>query len=396
LIPRSLRGAAGVVAGAVLLLGTVAFLRVALLPQMGAALHLRPGLLSLVTVVFGVGRLLMDLPAGRLADRAAPMTSFAVAGTALAGASLLAASARGLASLLVAAAVLGVASSTTNMTGMAFFSHAPREVRGKSLATFSAALLGGQSLGPAIAGVVAGIAGWRAAQGAGAALAAAVAIVCVVASRRGAGARRVAAPEPERRGADPSAGTQHLLLYLASFAVFFALGAMPQTLLPVIGAAHYGLSVAVVGVVLGIGGLCRFAGAALGGIVADRISRKAALVPALVAMAAGTALLEVPGGVAVWVAAVVLLSLGSFGSTVAATILADLGGGRRVGRRLGVFRFAGDLGLIAGPLVAGWLYDRSGTGAAVAAVTGTLGVCALVAGAGLGETRHGEPAAAAG
>lgn len=395
MIPARLRGPATLVAGAVLALGTVAFLRVALLPGIGHDLALRPGLLSLVTVVFGVGRLLTDLPAGHAADRIAPLAAFALSAIGLAAGSVLLALAHSLGALLVAAAVLGVASATTNTTGMAYFSHAPREKRGKSLATFSASLLGGQSLGPALAGVVSGAAGWRVAAGAGAVLAALVAVACVV------GGRAVARPQSARPAAADAgsdgriAGGQLGLLYFVSFAVFFGLGAMPQTLLPLIGARGYGLSIGVIGLALGIGGLCRFVGAGIGGVVADRVSRKAALVPALLAMGAGAALLEVPGGVVVWLAAVVLMSLGSFGGTIAATVLADLGGGRRVGRRLGVYRFAGDLGLIAGPLAAGWLYDGIGTGAAVAAVTGLLGGCAVVVAAALGETRHeaGAPVA---
>lgn len=394
MIAAQLRSPGALVAGAVLALGTVAFLRVALLPGIGHDLSLRPGLLSLVTVVFGVGRLLTDLPAGHAADRIAPLAAFALSATGLAAGSVLLALAHSLAALLVAAAVLGVASATNNTTGMAYFSHAPREKRGKSLATFSGALLGGQALGPALAGVLSGAAGWRVAEWSGAALAALVAIGCVL------GGRSVARPRPTpARGAADAANDGRIaagqlgLLYFASFAVFFALGAMPQTLLPLIGARGYGLTVGVIGVALGIGGMCRFVGAAVGGVVADRVSRKAALVPALLAMAGGTALLEVPGGVAVWMAAVVLLSLGSFGGTIAATVLADLGGGRQVGRRLGVYRFAGDLGLIAGPLAAGWLYDGIGTGAAVAAVGGLLALCAAVVASGLRETRHGTPAA---
>ena len=384
-----IRSPAGGVAAAVLVFGTVAFFRVALLPGIGHELVLRPGLLSLVTVVFGVGRLLTDVPAGHLADRIAPLRAFAGSGAGLALASALLAVAHSLPALLVAAAVLGIASATTNTTGMAYFSHAPRAVRGKSLATFSAALLAGQSLGPAIAGVVAGAAGWRVASWTGAVMAGALALGCVAAGR----AVGRAAPAPDRAVAgDASAPPrgQVAILHFVSFAVFFGLGAMSQTLLPLIGSNDYALPVGVIGVVLGVGGLCRFVGAALGGVVADRVSRKAALVPALLAMGGGAALLELPGGALVWVAAVALLSVGSYGVGVAATVLADLGGGRRVGRSLGVFRFTGDLGLTAGPLLAGWLYDASGTGGAVVAVTGLLGICAIVVAVGLRETRYAE------
>jgi MFS transporter, DHA1 family, multidrug resistance protein len=379
-----------IMAAVVLALGTVAFFRVALLPAIGDSLLLRPGLLSLLTVVFGVGRLLADLPAGHVADRMQPLRAFAAAGLALALGSLLLAGAHSLALLLVAAAVLGVASSVVNTTGMTYFSHAPVERRGKSLAMFSAALLGGQSLGPAVAGIASGSTGWRATEAGAGVAAALIGLACIV--YRSALAPGISPQRPARAGAPAAAAvdSQRRLLYFVSFAVFFGLGAMPQTLLPLIGAHDYRLSAGIVGLLLGVGGLCRFVGAAVGGVVADRFSRKAALVPSLLIMGAGAVLLDLPGGPVVWIASVVLFSLGSFGVTVAATMLADLGGGVRVGRRLGTFRFAGDAGLVAGPLAAGWLYDTLGVGAASAGVGGLLAACAVVSAFVLVETRHAE------
>jgi DHA1 family multidrug resistance protein-like MFS transporter len=388
------RGPAARLALLVLALSTVAFLRVALLPAIGHDLVLRPGLISSVTVAFGVGRLVADLPAGDVADRISPLRALGGASGGLALGSLLLAGAHSLAALLVAAAVLGVASSATNTTGMTYFSRGTATHRGKRLAIFSAALLGGQALGPAVSGVVSGEAGWRATEGVAAALAALIALVCLFGRRDGSSPSR----QPERAGGTraprPIDPVQRALLYLVSFSVFGALGALPQTLLPLIGSDRYRLSAGVIGLLLGVGGACRFAGAAVGGVVADRVSRKAALVPALLTMAAGTALLELPGGPAVWAASVVLLSLGSFGITIAATMLADLGGGVRVGRRLGAFRLAGDAGVIVWPLAAGWLYDTLGTRFAIGVVGSLLAATALVAALALAETRTVDAAAA--
>jgi MFS family permease len=103
-------------------------------------------------------------------------------------------------------------------------------------------------------------------------------------------------------------------------------------------------------------------------------------------MTAGVAVLAVPGGVAVWLAAIVLTSLGSIGVSVSATMLADQGGGAS-GRRLGAYRFVGDLGLLVGPLVGTVLYDLAGRSAPLllnAALLGAFTVaCALL----LTETR---------
>ena len=381
------------VGAAVLAVSAVAFFRVPLLPSIGATLGVRPGLLSLVTVVFGVGRLATDVPAGHLADRVAATTALAGAGLLMGLGSFLLAAAGSLGFLLVAAATLGVASSVANTTGMTFFSNAPAGRRGTSMAVYSAALLGGQSFGPAVSGVVSGAAGWRTAEVAGAVAVIAVAVASVALGTGAAETRALPAP----RGAHvqlPRA--QRALLYAVPFSVMFALGAMPQTIVPLIGAHGYGLSAGAIGLTLGLGGLCRFAGAAAGGIAADRYSRKGSLVPGLALMAAGVALLGVRGGTVVFVLAVALMSLGSYGVTVAATMLADLGGSG-MGRRLGTFRFVGDLGLIAGPLAAGTVYDLAGTRASVLVVASLLAACTVVAALLLPETKHieGELAIAA-
>ena len=62
----------------------------------------------------------------------------------------------------VAAFVLGISSATTNATGMTFFSNVGgASHRGTSMAVFSAALLGGQAVGPAVAGLLSSAGGWR-------------------------------------------------------------------------------------------------------------------------------------------------------------------------------------------------------------------------------------------
>lgn len=351
--------------------------------------------MSLFTVVFGVGRLLTDLPAGRIADRAPAPLALAAAGTVMGAGSLLLAAASSLAVLLVAAVVLGIASAVANTTGMAFFSHAPGGRRGTSMALFSVALLGGQSLGPAVAGVLSGALGWRATEaiGGGAVIVAAAALGLAVAGAR-------SGPEPARPGADerdaprrsggpaaPLSGAQRAALYAVPFAVMFALGAMPQTVVPLLGAHGFGLSAGAIGLTLGLGGLCRLAGSGAGGVAADRFSRKGSLVPGLLLLSGGIALLALRLGPAVFVAAVALLSLGSYGITVAATMVADLGGDG-IGRRLGTFRFVGDLGLIAGPLLAGALYDVAGGRASVLATAGLVLLTASVAVALLPETKR--------
>lgn len=373
------------VGGGVLAISTSAFFRVSLLPDLGDALAMSPTALGLFTTVFAVGRLTADIPSGRLADRAPVSRAFVHAGAVVVAGSILLALAPAAEVAILAAFVLGVGSSISNTTGMTWFSaSAPRARRGRSLAVFSGALLVGQALGPALAGSLSLLVGWRGAAAGGAVLGAATAVVFVSFGRLlRAGDRETTGPERAIRAPRPLQAPlrrEVIVLYSVSFALFFTLGSLPQTLVPLIGADEFGLSAATIGLVLGLGGGCRLIGVVVGGVVSDRVSRKAVLVTGLLLMAAGVALLAVGQSVASWLSGIVLMSLGSFGPTAGATILADRTPTGSIGRRLGTFRFVGDLGLLFGPLVVGLLFEQAGQAVSILAVTGLLAVCALAAG----------------
>jgi MFS family permease len=172
-------------------------------------------------------------------------------------------------------------------------------------------------------------------------------------------------------------GIQAAALAAVPFAVFWTLGALPQTLLPVIGSDDLALSASVIGLALGAGGILRFGGSALAGAISDRVSRKAALIPSLLLMAGAVALLAAEPTLTTWLAAIALLSLASSGIAVAATIIADNVPAANVGRRLGAFRFTGDFGLLAGPAVTGLLYQHSGRASAMLVTASLLAVVAL-------------------
>src|SRR3954451_21453489 len=164
------------VGGVVFAGGVASFTRVPLLPSIGPSLSLSAGDLGLLTAAFGLGRLLTDLPAGRIASSLAPRRGLAGAGIALAAACTLLATAGSFAQALVAFALIGCASALTNTTGMFVFATAAgAERRGANMALFSSALMSGQTAGPAAGGALAALAGWRGAIGIAAAIGVAVA-----------------------------------------------------------------------------------------------------------------------------------------------------------------------------------------------------------------------------
>lgn len=377
----------------VLLVSTVAWMRVPLLPAIGEDLGIDATGLGWVVTAFGAGRLLMDLPAGRLADRIPPLRLFTLAALVMAAGSLLFALAS-LPAVVVAASVLvGIGSATSNTTGMATMSAvAPPERRGSAMALYSGALLTGQALGPAVAGVVAGVGGWRVAAGTAAAVALVVAGAAVAASRLEVGRGGRSARQAGSEDHAPLTAAQRLVLVSVAFNVFFTVAALPQMLIPLIGARELDLGPALIGLALGAGGLARIVGTTGTGYVSDRVSRRAALLPCLALQAAGVALL-VRAEAAWWLAAILLMSLGSSGHSVGATMLGDRTRAGEIGRALGRYRFVGDMGLVVGPVLVGWVYELAGRVAAVSLVTTLLVVGLIAAWAVLPETRHRSPAA---
>jgi MFS family permease len=388
------RGPTLLAGGVVFAVAIASFMRAPLLPAIGRDLGITAAAVAMITTAFALGRLVMDLPAGRFADRLPPGRALAGSGVGVAVAAALLGTAQSLAQALAGVFFLGVASALTNTTGMTVFAtSAPSERRGTAMAGFSMALMTGQMLGPAIGGTVAGIAGWRAAQFVAVLIGAGVLAACLLVP-----AGRVARPPRARAPAGPDEAvasrgpgaprtsppglsrSQAAVLAAVPFAVFFAFSALPQTLLPVIGSSDLALSTAAIGLALGAGGVARIGGSAVTGVISDRVSRKAALVPSLVLMAVAVLLLVPPPAVATWLLAILLLSIASSGIAVAATIIADLVPAETVGRRLGTFRFTGDFGLLAGPAVTGVLYQHSGRAAAMLATAAVLGASALAAG----------------
>jgi MFS family permease len=393
----------GPFAGPTLLAGGVvfgvaiaSFMRAPLLPDIGRDLDITAAGLAMLTTAFALGRLVMDLPAGRLADRLPPGRALAGTGVGVAISAILLATAESFGQALAGVFFLGAASSLTNTTGMTLFAtSAPAERRGTAMAGFSMSLMSGQTLGPAVGGVLAGLIGWRAAQGGAALIGVGVLAACLLAPA-GRGSREAVAGSDEAlvRGRVAAAAggpglsrSQAAVLAAVPFAVFFALSALPQTLLPVIGSSELDLTTATIGLALGAGGIARIAGSAATGVLSDRVSRKAALVPSLVGMAIGVLLLAPSPTLVTWLLAIGLLSVASSGIAVAATIIADRVPADTVGRRLGTFRFTGDFGLLAGPAVAGLLYQHSGRASAMLVTAGVLCACALATGLLIAEPR---------
>ena len=385
---------------ALFVISMVGQFRVPLLADIGRDVALTTVDLGLLTTLFAAGRLATDLPAGVLVDRLGVRRILVMVGFLSALGSWLFASAHDRWLVLVAALILGVASAHSNLAGMTYFStNADDHRRGRAMAAYGVAIRGGGAIGPIAAGSLAALGGWRSAMWVGGAVSAALAVAVLMPgmawsrSRVAAGDRRDATATSrvghDNRAVAEYSSTQRLVLDLVPFTGLFAQGALPQTLIPVIGVNSLGLSTASVGVALGIGGVMRIVGTVAGGWVADHVGRKVALVPGLALQTLAIALLALEGRLWAWVTSIVLMSVAAVGTSVSATMLGDQAPPADVGRQLGRFRLMGDAGLLAGPLLMAPLFDTAGQQATAMVVVLLVLACTLAVAIHLPET--GEP-----
>jgi MFS family permease len=361
--------------GGLLIITSIAFLRAPLLPDIGRDLGLSALGLGGLGSAFALGRLTADFPAGAFTDRSRPGAMMAIAAGIVAVGSLVFGLSPVAAIAFVAAFGLGVGSTWTLTGSMAFFARAPRVQRGASMAFFAGALLLGQAVGPFLGGILGALWDWRVAMIVGSVVAAA--LVPFFLRHPGVSPETTGT---EDRGSDDDAIPRPVLsvLYLLPVVQFSIGAAIIQTLVPIVGDDELQLGAATVGIAIGLGGLARLIGAIVSGRLSDKIGRKWAMIPGLSLQTVGLALFAVVGGLVAWWLAILALTLGSVSVNVGSTMLADLTEGGGLGRQLGAFRFAGDLGLMVFPLLSGALYEVGGR------MLGTLPLLVLTAAATIG------------
>jgi len=372
-----------------------AFGRIPLLPEIGRSLEIGAAEIGLLTTAFGLGRLLTDLPAGRLADTVTPIVGLAGAGTLLALSCAMLAAAASLGGALVASALIGCASALTNTTGMyVFATTGGAKRRGARMGIYITALMSGQILGPVLGGTIGSLSGWRVALGVSAAIGVIVVAACAAAWLRQR-SRPAVAPEASAddrpavaRTATRATRPELLALALAPFATFFGMAGLTQTLIPLIGDGRLDLSASAIGLAIGLGAVARFASAWAAGAISDRLSRKVVLVPCLAVMTIGAAILALTPTVVTWSASIALVAFGSSGVSVAAAALADRVPAAELGRELGLFRLLGDFGLLVGPLIIGFAYQASGPRLAAVAATVVFGAATLAAALWIRDAGH--------
>ncbi|MDT7710454.1 MAG: hypothetical protein QOG20_6061 [Pseudonocardiales bacterium] len=337
-----------------------------------------PGTAGFMLALLGVGQILGDVPAARLADRigdrhamvlAAGVAVVCLLGCLLAG------------SLLVlgpALLVIGAANSTFYLARQSYLTEvAPVTLRARAMSTLGGSHRIGLFLGPFVGAAAIGLLGLRGAYVVAmvAATSAAV-LLLVVHDVEASGAR------PVRGGVSPR---EMLSRYRALFATLglavLAVGAVRaarQTVLPLWG-DHLGLGPGQTSLVFGIASAVDMALFYPAGKVMDRYGRLAVALPSMLILGGAMMAIPLTHGVVTLTVVAMIMSFGNgIGSGIMMTLGADTAPADARTQFLAVWRLFSDSGNAAGPVVVSVVALFSTLAAGIVAI-GSVGLLAAVA-----------------
>ncbi|MFH1488465.1 MAG: MFS transporter [Pseudomonadota bacterium] len=324
-----------------------------------------------VVATFGLCRLIMNLPSGLIAERYG--TRFLMSaglmlnalGMFLTGAST---------SILEMASwrfISGAGSAMFTTGSMSFIAaNSTPENRGRLMSLQLGSLLIGTDIGPMIGGVIADHLGFRSPFYVAGIIAAVVALGVLIKLRdapRGTEAKASMSPEDKKgrqEGRDIRtirnllANPTFFILSIFTLLVFFTRSGCRHTLLPLLAVEKVGMSMTQVGFLFTLMTTINLILAVLAGALTDRFGRKAVILPGAFLTLAGLTLFAYTSTVPAFFGAAFILGLGSgFIGPAPAAYAGDLAPPGRTGITMGLYRTFGDMGLISGPLLLGWIAD---------------------------------------
>ena len=363
---------------------------------------------GLLVSAFGVARILVDIPGGRLADRLGTRTTMVAGCLIVGGASVAAAVVDRFSLLVLARALQGVGSALYMVAGYSFVGRvSPPDIRGRMMSYYQGSMLVGQSFGPTIGGFTAEHFGLASPFWAYAAMAVLAALVTLVAVP-GAAAERVLAwqtasaeeregeerrPDARRRqrpapDADPTESqgpawllrrADFVLVCLVAFAIAYTRTGARGTVIPLLGGNELGLSESRIGMALTVAAVLNLALLVVTGRVVDRYGRKVAIVPGLVVSATSLLLFTGARDYPQYVLAAAVLGLGTgVAGPAPAAYVSDILPPQAFGVSMGLYRTIMDAGMVAGPVVAGAVADRLGLSWALILNAALLATVALL------------------
>jgi MFS family permease len=340
---------------------------------------------SSVISVFALLRLIGAVPAGWLVNRAGERIVLATGLTIVAVSSALAGLSTSFDQLLVLRGAGGLGSAMFSVSAMALLlrSVGP-EQRGRAAGAFQGGFLLGGVAGPAVGGLVTGISIRLPFFVYAATLAAAVVVVVTMMARTHLRGTDTSGADPESSSTDASASVSvlddsaqtqgwrslrdalrqpsYVTALMVNLGNGFTSFGLRSAIVPLFVVYSLGLNPGWTGYGLLASALVQAILLLPAGRMADTRGRKPALLIGTAATTVGFVVLALTGSIPLFLLAMGILGIGAaFLGSAPAAVVGDISGGRRSGPIVATYQMMSDVGAIAGPLIAGYIVDRTGS-----------------------------------
>jgi MFS family permease len=336
---------------------------------------------------YGLARLVVDLPAGFLADRVGYRRLSFIAVGLLLVASFVGLQATSVELLIVARVGSGIAVGIlATVILSALSATATTANRGKVMSLFHVANNTGIALYPLLGGFVGGAFGWRAtfAVTAGLTVVAGLLLLPLIA--------RIRFPE---RGARSGGGDDSRVLHGRKRTIAFGITHLGvtanmihrhgfrNTILPLYAATALGLGGVSIATGIALMSATGLLVATPGGMLGDRIGRRRIITAGLAALAAGDLVFILTHDYLTFLLVAGLIGFGDFFTSSQTALLSEIVPPEQRTRALSTYRFSSDLGALIGPVLLAAVMDSFSAQAAIVLTVGVLLVASFAAWAGV-------------
>ena len=349
-----------------------------ILPSYAESFQVSYTLVGFVISSFAVARMILDIPAGLLSRRHDKKNIMILGLALLYVSSIMAGLASDYITLVIARMIEGAGSACYVTAATVFLAQiSGKEKRGQWMSLYSGMLLLGSIFGPTFGGVIASASGIRSPFFAYAAVAG-LGVIPTLALPKIENSSRVSAHDGNRSTLqDMRQVLTHpsfLLATFATFALFFIRTGVRSTLVPLFSANNLGLDTSYIGGVLTVAGVATAATMVPMGKLSDRIGRRNPLVLCLLLTAVITVWIPFSSNLLE-----LLISMAIYGAIVGlsgpiAAYVTDVSPQDKLEVSMGLYRMISDMGFIAGPLLLGFIADKTAIPVAGATHSGLIGV----------------------
>jgi len=332
---------------------------------------------------YGLARLLVDLPAGFLADRVGHRRLSVIAIALLVGSSLLGWAAWNVESLILARIGSGAAVAILAMVGIsALAAIASAENRGRVMSLFHLANNTGIAAYPLIGGFVGAAAGWRPTFLISAVLAVVAGGILFALLPRidfGHHPRSGGRNDESRVLHGRARSTAMIATNLGIVANMIHRHGIRNTIVPLYAAAALGLGGVSIATAIALMSITGLIVATPGGMLGDRIGRRRVIVAGLSALAVGDLAFLLTGDLLTFLLVAAVVGFGDFFTSSQTALLSEIVPIRERTRSLSYYRFSSDLGSMIGPILLATVMDAFSAQAAIILAVAILAGAALTA-----------------